>query len=78
MHFITASSTPEPQLLEALSTREQEVLALLAEGLSNQQIADRLVISLNTAKRHVKHLLAKFAVTNRTQVVIRARELRLL
>ena len=58
--------------------REQEVLRLLAEGLSNQQIADQLVISLNTAKRHVKHILAKLTVTNRTQAVVRARELHLL
>lgn len=65
-------------LPEALSPREQEVLALLSQGLSNQQIAERLIISLNTAKRHVKHLLAKLAVTNRTQAVARARELHLL
>lgn len=72
---LTASRQP---LLEPLSPREQEVLSLLAEGFSNQQIADRLVISLNTAKRHVKHVLAKLTVTNRTQAVVRARELHLL
>jgi LuxR family transcriptional regulator, maltose regulon positive regulatory protein len=65
-------------LIDPLSARELEVLALLAVGLSNQQIADRLVISLNTAKRHVKHILARLAVTNRTQAVARARELHLL
>ncbi|GHO42005.1 helix-turn-helix transcriptional regulator [Ktedonospora formicarum] len=65
-------------LIEPLSARELEVLPLLAVGASNQQIADRLVISLNTAKRHVKHILAKLAVTNRTQAVARARELHLL
>ena len=65
-------------LIEPLSVREQEVLRLLAGGLSNQQIADQLVISLNTAKRHVKHILAKLTVTNRTQAVVRARELHLL
>lgn len=68
---------PSP-LLEPLSTREREVLTLLAEGLSNQHIATRLVISLNTVKRHVRHLLAKLAVTNRTQAVARARELHML
>lgn len=68
-----------PQLLiDPLSAREQEVLTLLASGLSNQQIADHLVISLNTAKRHVKHILAKLAASNRTQAVARARELQLL
>jgi LuxR family maltose regulon positive regulatory protein len=65
-------------LIDPLSTRELEVLSLLATGASNQQIADHLVISLNTAKRHVKHILAKLAVTNRTQAVARARELHLL
>ncbi|MBO0782562.1 MAG: hypothetical protein J2P37_27420, partial [Ktedonobacteraceae bacterium] len=65
-------------LIDPLSTRELEVLALLVAGASNQQIADQLVISLNTAKRHVKHILAKLAVTNRTQAVARARELCLL
>src|SRR5579859_1638036 len=65
-------------LPEPLSPREQEVLQLLARGFSNQQIADHLVISLHTAKRHVKHLLAKLVVTNRTQALARARELHLL
>jgi LuxR family transcriptional regulator, maltose regulon positive regulatory protein len=67
------------QLLpEPLSPREQEVLQLLAKGFSNQQIADHLIITLNTAKRHIKHLLAKLVVTNRTQALARARELHLL
>ena len=66
-----------PQL-DPLSGREQEVLSLLVAGASNQQIADHLVISLNTAKRHVKNILAKLAATNRTQAVARARELHLL
>lgn len=67
------------QLLpDPLSAREREVLSLLVAGASNQQIADHLVISLNTAKRHVKHILAKLVVTNRTQAVVRARELHLL
>lgn len=65
-------------LIDPLSTRELEVLSLLATGASNQQIADHLVISPNTVKRHVKHILAKLAVTNRTQAVARARELHLL
>ena len=63
---------------DPLSPREEEVLSLLAQGFSNQQIADHLVISLNTAKRHVKHLLAKLVATNRTQALARAHELHLL
>jgi LuxR family maltose regulon positive regulatory protein len=73
----TPQQTARP-LLNPLTPREQEVLALLANGLSNQQIAERLVISPNTAKRHIKHLLAKLSVTNRTRAVTRARELGLL
>jgi LuxR family maltose regulon positive regulatory protein len=74
----TNSNYTHQPLLAPLSAREREVLILLAEGLSNQHIADHLIISLNTTKRHVKHLLAKLAVTNRTQAVTRARELNLL
>lgn len=58
---------------EPLSEREREVLQLVAEGLSNQQIAQRLVLSLHTVKLHVKHLLAKLGATNRTQAAARAR-----
>jgi LuxR family maltose regulon positive regulatory protein len=67
-----------PGLVEALSTREQEVLALMAEGRPNQAIADQLVITMDTVKRHVSHVLAKLAVDNRTQAVARARRLGLL
>ncbi len=71
-------SVVHPGLPESLSTREMEVLTELATGASNQDIAARLVIAPNTAKRHVKHILAKLAVTNRMQAVVRARELHLL
>ena len=67
-----------PGLVEALSAREREVLALLAEGRSNRAIADELVITLDTVKRHVGHVLAKLAVDNRTQAVVRARQVGLL
>jgi LuxR family transcriptional regulator, maltose regulon positive regulatory protein len=67
-----------PGLVEPLSPRELEVLALLADGRSNQAIADTLVISLDTVKRHVSHVLDKLGAANRTQAVSRARELRLL
>jgi LuxR family maltose regulon positive regulatory protein len=75
----TLSLSTERQALPGpLSTRELEVLQLVALGLSNQEIADRLVISLHTVKLHVKHLLAKLAVSNRTQAVAYAHELHLL
>jgi LuxR family maltose regulon positive regulatory protein len=67
-----------PGLVEPLSERELEVLALLATGRSNQQIAEELVVALDTVKKHVSHLLDKLGVANRTQAVARARELQLL
>jgi DNA-binding NarL/FixJ family response regulator len=57
---------------DTLSQRELEVLNLLVEGLSNQQIADRLVIGLETVKTHIKHILDKLAVSDRTQAAIKA------
>lgn len=65
-------------LLEPLSIREQEVLGLLAAGHTNQEIAQELVVTLETVKSHVGHILDKLGVTNRTQAVGRARELGLL
>jgi LuxR family transcriptional regulator, maltose regulon positive regulatory protein len=67
-----------PGLVEPLSERELEVLALLAVGRSNQQIAEELVVALDTAKKHVSRILDKLGVANRTQAVARARELQLL
>jgi LuxR family transcriptional regulator, maltose regulon positive regulatory protein len=69
---------PSQVLIEPLTARELEILHLLATGSSNQQIAHQLVISLNTVKRHVQHIIAKLGVTNRTQAVAIARALRLL
>ncbi|WP_371662300.1 LuxR C-terminal-related transcriptional regulator [Streptomyces sp. NBC_00280] len=51
-----------------LTRRETEVAALVAEGLANQQIADRLVIARRTAEGHVEHILGKLGFTNRTQI----------
>lgn len=67
-----------PGLVEPLTNRQQEVLALLAQGRPNRAIADELVITLDTVKRHVSHLFDKLAVANRTQAVGRARQLGLL
>lgn len=52
--------------------REQQVLALLLDGLSNKVIADRLAIAPHTVKFHVERLMTKFAAANRTQVVVAA------
>lgn len=56
----------------SLSARESEVIQLLVEGLSNQEIAERLVISLPTAKSHVRSILNKLAVDDRTQAAVQA------
>ena len=62
-------------LVEPLSQRELEVLGLVAEGASNAEIAEHLVIALNTVKRHVSNIFEKLAVSNRTQAVAQARSL---
>jgi DNA-binding NarL/FixJ family response regulator len=69
---------PEEAWIEPLSRREIEVLRALAEGRSNQEIAARFVVSLNTVKKHVRTIMGKLNVKNRTQAVLLARRLRLL
>jgi ATP/maltotriose-dependent transcriptional regulator MalT len=65
-------------LVEPLTERELEILQLIAEGLSNQAIAERLIIAVSTVKRHVNNLFGKLAVQSRTQALLRARELKIL
>jgi ATP/maltotriose-dependent transcriptional regulator MalT len=65
-------------LLEPLTTREQDVLELLAAGLSNAEIAERLIVTVGTVKTHVKSIYGKLGVHSRTQAIARARELGLL
>jgi LuxR family maltose regulon positive regulatory protein len=67
-----------PGLMMPLTSRELEVLRLLAAGSSNQAIAEELVVALDTVKRHLTHIFDKLGAANRTQAVTRARELRLL
>jgi two-component system, NarL family, response regulator LiaR len=61
-----------------LSTRELEVLQLIADGLSNQQIAERLFVSLNTIKTHTSNLFLKMEVERRTQAIEMAKRLGLI
>jgi LuxR family maltose regulon positive regulatory protein len=66
------------QLVEPLSEREVEVLRLVAQGLSNSQIAEGLVVTVGAVKRHLNNIFGKLAVGSRTQALLRARELGLL
>ena len=67
-----------PGIVDPLTSRELEVLAMLAAGRSNQAIAGELVVSLDTVKKHVGHVLGKLGAANRTEAVARARELSLI
>ena len=68
----------QPGLVDPLTGRELEVLGMLAAGRPNQAIADQLVVTLDTVKKHVGHVLGKLGAANRTEAVARARELRLI
>jgi DNA-binding NarL/FixJ family response regulator len=77
--FSRVSSSPTTNrseiLPEPLSDREVEVLKLVTQGLSNREIAAKLVISPGTAKTHIHNVCGKLGVQNRTEAAIRAREL---
>ena len=68
----------EPVLVEPLTEREMEVLRLVAAGQANREIADELVVVLDTVKKHVRSILRKLGACNRTHSVARARALGLL
>jgi DNA-binding CsgD family transcriptional regulator len=70
--LVIANTSPRADLVEKLTAREQEVLDLLAEGLSNKAIAARLAISEHTVKFHVAAVCAKLAAENRTDAVRKA------
>ena len=70
---VTTDALPEP-----LTAREIEILRLIASGLRNQEIADRLFISLPTVKRHIANAYGKLSATHRTEAIARANELRVL
>ncbi|HEX6305578.1 MAG TPA: LuxR C-terminal-related transcriptional regulator [Anaerolineales bacterium] len=72
------TTAPRDAVLDPLSERELEVLRLVAEGLTNAQIADRLVVAGSTVKTHINRIYRKLAVTTRTEAVARARQLQIL
>jgi DNA-binding CsgD family transcriptional regulator len=85
--FIKRSTLPEPSpaklpqnshRLTGLSKREFQILKLIADGFSNQQIADSLFISENTVKKHVSRIFDKLNVERRTQAIRRAQEMHIL
>ena len=72
------TQAPDSELVELLSERELEVLQLIAEGLTNPEIASQLFLSLNTVKAHSRNIYGKLGVHSRMQAVTKARELGLL
>lgn len=73
---LTALATPErrPRMLPELTDREREVLALVAKGLTNASIAERLYLSDKTVRNHVSNIFTKLGVTDRAAAVARARD----
>jgi DNA-binding NarL/FixJ family response regulator len=69
-----ALTPPSPATLDALTSREREVLRLIAQGMSNTEISDTLVIAAETTKTHVKRILAKLGLRDRAQAVVIAYE----
>ena len=76
--WVRRAAAVVPGLVEQLTARELEVLALLAAGAPNPRIAEQLVVTLDTVKKHVSHLLGKLGAANRTEAVTRARQLGLI
>jgi NarL family two-component system response regulator LiaR len=72
MDALRRGGEPGSEVLESLSQREREVLTLMAEGLSNQKIAERLGIGEKTVKTHVSNVLGKLNVSDRTQAAVYA------
>jgi len=73
-HMHTAQLPNQPRVFPELSDREREVLSLLAQGLSNPEIASQLVISPKTVRNHVSNIFAKLQVADRAEAVLRARQ----
>ncbi len=73
--FFSAPQTPAPPpVFPELTDREREILVLMTHGLSNQAIADRLVVSLKTVRNNVSNIFSKLEVVDRAQAILRARD----
>lgn len=73
-YFSTARPWVQSRIFPELTAREAEVLALMAQGRTNEEIAEQLVVSLKTVRNHVSNIFSKLQVTDRTQAALRARE----
>ena len=73
-YFAAPRPAATPQVFPELTEREREILALIARGQGNQEIAERLFLSLKTVRNHVSNIFAKLQVADRAQAVLRARE----
>jgi LuxR family maltose regulon positive regulatory protein len=71
------ASTPQP-LVEPLTRRELDVLRLICQGCSNQEIAAALIVSVNTIKKHTNNIYGKLGVRNRAQAILRVQEIALI
>lgn len=79
LHNVEHQPAPRTQgLVEPLSRREQEVLTLIAQGFANSEVAERLVIALDTVKGHNRRIFSKLQVQRRTEAIAKARSLNLL
>jgi two-component system, NarL family, response regulator LiaR len=76
--LIHAAQHQDDLLVEELTTREREVLVLMKDGMNNNQIAEKLYVSVSTVKFHVSSILGKLGVNNRTEAVALAMERRLI
>jgi DNA-binding NarL/FixJ family response regulator len=74
--YFTSLRAPVPDLFPGLTSREQEILELLTEGLKNAEIAQRLFLSTKTVRNNVSNIMTKLQVADRTQAVVRALEMR--
>jgi DNA-binding NarL/FixJ family response regulator len=74
MAFFASAPPHGAALFPELSEREREVLELIARGMSNQQIVDRLVVSPKTVRNHVSNIFSKLQVRDRAEAIVRARE----
>ena len=70
----TAQPSAPPQVFPELTDREREVLNLIAQGLSNTVIAERLILSSKTVRNHISNVFSKLQVADRAQAIVRARE----